>query len=274
MNNLHTLKQTAASLLLTVGAIGAAQAGLLTGSADPLFGASLPGISYRVDFSVFVPDVYFNTGVADANTGLLKVPVPLLTQQIALNTKVTLINTVAHTSAFTNFSFLLGELTFDTLHSNVLVGWKLRLPVNPQPDLTGKLADFAFPTQGGKNKYGFDFTWSSLDVAPQLRYFTRVNCPSFNLGLKLCAAQPMSADLTGMVVSYVDRFDPVVGENAGVNKLGTTPNGQDQAVQYSYTSNTQRSATAFGLPEPDSIALVLAALAGGAWVRRRANRAS
>lgn len=62
MKNLLISTATRAAVVLALASPFAAQAGLVTGSWDPLFGSSLPGLSYQVKADFFVPDACSDQG--------------------------------------------------------------------------------------------------------------------------------------------------------------------------------------------------------------------
>ena len=243
MKTFHMLKQTAAGLLIMASAMGSAQAGLVTGSADPAFGVALPGVSYRLDYSVFLPDAYLAAAQLAANPTYDLTP-----YNVHLTGQVSLYET-ANRSNFTseNFDFRLGAVTYDFSNSGVLVGWDLftlgeRVSL---PALSG------FVLAAGKS---FDVSWASLDTAPDLRC---TNCIGF----------PPSASLANLLVNYVDRTD------GGSSKLGQDGDGNDLGVEYQYDAQGVKGSTNFravyrAVPEPGAIALVLIALAGAALARR------
>lgn len=264
----HVAKQATASLVLALGFLGAAQAGLLTGSADPAFGSSLPGVSYRVDYSLFVDDAILqyaksHNNTVEVNGGVNGFNNVFVTGQVSLYESEKRENFVS-----ADFRLQLASVTFDLTHSGVVTGWGLYSPETPNNFANLSNLVTATGTTRGKN---FGFTWSSLDMAPELFYSGR-RCSD-------CPLNYAYADIAGLVVNYIDRFNDTDGFR-GSSKIQDA-NGKDAGVQYSYDANKQRLNTQFGvpyvnnpltngaLPEPASVALVLAALFGVACARRR-----
>lgn len=232
MRNLirKSLARAAIATSLGLGALGAAQAGLVTGNLDPAFGAVLPGVSYRYDFSLFVPD-----SCAGNAPGLVTVSCGA---PIAINFNFEIYETAnpANSQAW--------SLNLSTSLIHVLNGFVIGVDA----DEGGWFDHFeAGPVAPGK----------LFNIADLGMYFM----PEIAVGHSCawpCLVVVDGFASTDNAVATVFNYD-----DDGRSKMGYTPSGE--AIGYRITNDPQQGfiiapTATTAVPEPGSLALVLAAL--------------
>lgn len=220
-----SLARAAVAIGLGLGALGSAQAGLVTGNVDPPFGAVLPGVSYEYSFSFNIADACAGNapGMVWVNCG----PTP-----VSLSFKI------YETANPGNFQTKLLALTSSWF--SVLDGFV----VGTSTISSGYFNDFeAGPVAPGKL---FDFMQMG-------QYFM----PAIGVG-QSCGIGCVASD--GFVYGANAAATVYHFDDAGLSKLGYTDAGE--VIGYRFTRDSEGAvliertdAAQNNVPEPGSLAL-------------------
>lgn len=254
----QALKNNATSAALVIAALScaafssSAQAGAVSTSFDPLFGAALPNLSYSGSVAFNIADSCLGSG----GTGLRHITLGSTCQTQATATLRLFDAKVAGDAVETSFGLKVNGLT---LLNDWVVGWDTNAEVFSNSKLTNSIAKLLGANIYGSNPYKAvaaakknDFSFKYAEGVPQLTCLY-CNGKPFDFILGGYGGGPGQPGFT-QNISYTN--DSGVNTRIVMTLDGSTP-------QYSYA-----------IPEPASFGLVLAALAtmsGASRVRRRRN---
>ncbi len=233
-------------LALALGAASAAHAGLVTGNADPLFGSpfTAPSLSYKANFSVYLPDALSASNFAN-----------VVADNIHVTGSVQLFETLNPGNvAGGTFDFRLATVSFDP-SSHLLSDWSLYCVGTG--DCTQNLSALDGSTLGQGNNFKFD--WPSLTGGVRLTCFT----PS-TAATETSCEDGRTASVNGLGIDITNTSDD--GKLKGTSVYGFTVDGNGRTV---LSTRVFTPTNVNDVPEPASLALVLAGLLGAAAVRRR-----
>lgn len=251
---------TRAALVLALAIPFGAQAGLVTGNWDPLFGPALPGLTYQVRAEFFVPDACSQQGDGTFSAVGACAGATVLSARLRLfDTGFADANNFFELSA-NSYNFDLaspvngyGVKEIRVLNEQVLgvaAGAAINLPALTPPAMgtfNGVVATAL------NNSFGLHFTVNGPVV-------TCIGC-TFDGDGRDDDADPIFAGTTGLTQVLTSFND------SGNAKL-VDADGKAIGVRLDETGN-RIGLTGTPVPEPGSLALVLGALASAAGVRRR-----
>lgn len=266
----ENIGQTLGGLILAVGmglgAVGSAEAGAVSGNFDPPFGPALPGWNYSGTFNLDFSENWVNDYGGDTSFGAFvgTTQFKLIlaefgqTGNLNLNSTVRLCEiavapTCAPSSSATSEVL---SITYD-IASGLLTDWETTTDLGAQTLAELNSINFGAVPGGPRT---FNFSWDSLLAGPTLI------CAGCGLG-----AGPVNASRDGLIVSYQQVDEPRFF-NSGGGLVGSVTSTYTADANGDITRNTVVTlpgAVQNSVPEPGSMALVLAALTGAAWVRRR-----
>ena len=270
MNNPLTAIAARTAVVLALASPFAAQAGLVTGSWDPLFGPFLPGLSYQVKAVWDVPDGcrFQGDGVFSAGVGTACAGSTVVSARLRL--------------------FDTGEADPDNFDQNNpnSFSFEMNPPFSPPDDRAFGVVQVRVLDQ---QVIGIDAGQSSnlpTLTSPTSAHFNGVVATALNnsFGLHFGVFGPVvtcfqcstdgegrtrgnsdqpagTAGLTQVLTTFNDRGAPALVDDNG-NAVGVQLDENGDFVR--------RVVTGTPVPEPGSLALVLVALGSAAWLRRRA----
>lgn len=282
MTAFRVFKQAVSSALFGAVLVGSAHAGLVTGTADPVFGTPFtsPSLSYGARFSVDLADGLRAQGTVAGTKRTVDLPAAFSPDEVRLKGEVYLFPTGSPFPAWTSttplpagyshgtFNFLLKSVTFDTA-TGALIDWALNCPslgpASPcSQDMTGlssAAAPFGTGTGiGGTNFFYFD--WAALSMPIKLTCFDVPPLASdSNPDPRACSGiegPGSSGQPGGLDVVYVDKFDD--GRARATGQYGFVATGQPLRLSLSGPNS---------VPEPGALLLLVTAGLAAGWARRR-----
>lgn len=256
MHNALTTIATRAALVLALVSPLSANAGLVTGSWDPQFGAPLPNLSWAIRAEFSVPDTCIALGNGDHAASL-----PTCSASVVNFAKLRLFDTVLDattgffdstpTSAIENFMNVGTFLTVTAVR--VLDGQVIGVSTTTNTN-SGLGIGYPYVPAALNNTFGLGFDLDGPNV--------------------IC----MACSSTG----YTPDNDDIISQRTNLEQVLTSFNDNGSAKLKDANGRAigvrldQRGAfvglTGTPVPEPGSLPLVLGALASAAWLRRRQAR--
>ena len=270
----ENIGQTLGGLILAVGmglgAVGSAEAGAVTGNFDPPFGPTLPGWNYSGTFSLDFSDEWTRASyggyqqVVDVDHRRLVLGDFFQTRTLFSSVCLFQVASICIAANSSNVQSSVVSITYNR-NTGLLTDWVTTTDFGIQ--VLSELNGINFGAIPGGPRT-FEFSWNSLLAGPTL---TCAGC--------VVGSGPVNASLDGLKVTYQQQTDtpwPVEQPDGSylyppAELVGSvTSTYRDVAGELiRSTVVTLPGAAQNTVPEPGSMALVLAALMGAGWMRRR-----
>jgi hypothetical protein len=258
-----TLGGFAIALGIGLTGVGEAQAGAVSGNFDPAFGPALPGWNYEGAFTLSFSDEWtsaayggYQTDAGANHTRLdlvsLGTAMGWASDQVIVQTNVSMQKSGV-TGGSNRVGLSLQAIIFETT-TGLLTDWESSSVIVGGDLASGSgLNDIVFDD----GTHGFQFKWSSLLGGPGL------SC--LDCAVSGGARGAVDGSLDGLKVSYLQTYDNSTEPTGNV----ITTYASDGQGGFTRSTLVTHPGDAQVIPEPGSMALVLAALLGVGWMRSR-----